>query len=167
MSFLNYIRRKPPEMEILDGLNKHLNLCVKAADLLSEATNHKMNGDQAKAHATYKEVTQTEEEADYQRREIIDKLAKGVLPPISKEDMMNLVSLLDTVVDWTNTSSQLLDMIDFKDIPNITLALFTEQIKLGNQCVHALKDTIQTLYDDYSKAQDHRTRDGQHIPPHP
>ena len=154
MSVLKYLRRKSPEIEILDGLNKHLNLCVKAADLLSEATNYKIKGDQAKAHTIYKEVTQTEEEADYQRREIIDNLAKGVLPPISKEDMMNLVGLLDTVVDWTNTSSQFLDMIDFSDIPEMMIALFSEQIKLGHQCVHALKDTIQTLYDDYTTAQD-------------
>jgi predicted phosphate transport protein (TIGR00153 family) len=154
MSFLDFFKRKPPEIEILDLLDKHLDLCIKATDLLSEALIRKLDEKQAEASKFIREIKKAEEDADYRRREIIDKLAYGILPPISKEDMMELVKLLDNVIDWTDESAQLLNIIDIYRTPEHIRNLIREQQKLGNQCVYTLRDTIKTLNHDYDEALD-------------
>lgn len=154
MTFRGLLSRKTPEIEILDQLNSHLELCIKASDLLVEATIQKLYVNTLNANKLFKQVTETEEAADYLRREIINRLAKGILPPINKQDMMELTKLLDDVIDWVDKSGIVLNMIEPSSIPEIMLEMISEQIKLGNQCVHALKDTIKTLYTDYEEALD-------------
>ncbi|MFW6109422.1 MAG: DUF47 domain-containing protein [archaeon] len=154
MSFLDFLQRKNPEIQILELLEKHLETCIKATDLLSKAMKHKLDEKNEKANYIIEEIKKAEETADYQRREIIDRLAHGVLPPISKEDMMKLVQLLDNVIDWTDESSQIVKIIQLNNIPEHIRNLLVDQQKLANKCVHALRDTIITLYDDYEKALD-------------
>jgi len=154
MSFIDFFKRKPPEIEILDLLNKHLDLCIKATDLLNQALKYKQEEKQTEASKLIKEIKAAEEEADYRRREIINKLAHGILPPISKEDMMELVKLLDNVIDWTDESAQLLNTLDIHRIPKHIRDFIIEQQKLGNQCIHTLRETIVTLNEDYDQALD-------------
>ena len=149
-----FLGRKTPEIEILDLLNEHLELCVKSSDLLVEATIQKKSNNTVKSNTLFKKVSETEETADYLRREILNKLAKGILPPISKQDMIELTRLLDNVIDWVDKSGILFNIIDIASVPEIVLEIILEQIKLGNQCVHSLRDTIKTLYKDYEEALD-------------
>lgn len=153
MSFIDFFQRKKPEMEILELVEKHLSLCIKATDLLSLAMTQKLEENE-KARQTLRLITDSEEEADYQRRKIIKKLAHGVLPPISREDMMNLVQLIDNVIDWTDESGHILNILELMSIPDHIRDLLMEQQKLANRCVHALEDTIKTLYINYEEALD-------------
>lgn len=153
MSFLDFLKRKPPEVEILELLEKHLKLCVEATNKLSIALDLKLM-ENKESEQQIREIKKTEEEADYLRREITGKLAHGILPPISKEDMMQLVKLLDQVIDWTDESARVLRILEVENIPINIRKLLVEQQKICNQCVHALQDTTLTLYHDYDKALD-------------
>jgi hypothetical protein len=62
--------KKTPEIEIIDLLSKHLDLCIKATDLLIQALKYKREEKQIQASKLIKEIKAAEEEADYRRREI-------------------------------------------------------------------------------------------------
>jgi uncharacterized protein Yka (UPF0111/DUF47 family) len=67
---LHRLLKKTPEIEIIDLLSKHLDLCIKATDLLIQALKYKREEKQTEASKLIKEIKAAEEEADYRRREI-------------------------------------------------------------------------------------------------
>lgn len=154
MSFLNIFRRKRPEITVLDLLDKHLSLCVKTSYHLLVAVTEKIkdHSDQSNKHITT--ISETEEEADNVRREIINTLATGILPPLSKEDMMQLINRLDKVADWSKEAGRILGIIDMNEITQKLKQLILEQTKLAYQCTQGLSHVVSTLYIDQKNALD-------------
>lgn len=152
MNFLDRFRRKPPEIRVLDLLDKHLAQCVASSDhlLLAMETKLKGNIDESRRHIAT--VAQSEGNADRIRREIINELAEGILPPLNKEDMMELVYQLDEVADWSKEAGRILDIIDMSLVPEILRTHLSEQTKLANQCTQSLKRVVKYLYTDHEKA---------------
>ncbi|MDX1314886.1 MAG: DUF47 family protein, partial [Eudoraea sp.] len=97
LRFLDVFRRKSPEIKVLELLDKHLAQCVTSSDHLFQAMEEKIKGniEESVNHITL--IKESEGRADTIRREIINELAEGILPPLNKEDMMELVTQLDEV----------------------------------------------------------------------
>lgn len=154
MKILELFRRKPPEIKILDLLDKHLAQCVSANDHLLLAMETKLAGNMEETRQHIASSARSEGKADTIRREIINELAEGILPPLNKEDMMELVYQLDEVADWSKEAGRILDIIDMSLVPENLRTLLSEQTKLANLCTKSLNKVVKYLYTDHEKALD-------------
>lgn len=154
MSFLDALRGKPPEIRVLDLIEKHQQLSVAAADCLLKAIEAKMDGDGDDAECQIKDVFASEEEADVVRRGIENELASGILPPLSRADMARLTERLDEVPDWCKQSGRILEIMSMDNLPDDVRDIFVEQTRMTDKCVRALSEVVKLLYTDHEAALD-------------
>lgn len=146
--------RRPPETEVLELLEKHVSLCVLASDGLVQATELKIAGNETEARDAFEKLFDAERAADELRRKMAEELAKGILPPLSREDLMRVVRRLDLVTDWLKDGGRILAILPTKELPENFKKLLFELAKKLKECVHVLGHSIRTAYEDYKKALD-------------
>jgi len=154
MSFLGFLSGKPPEIKVLDLIEKHQSLSLVAADNLQKAVEAKM-ADKIEGCLFYiRELNKAEEEADNVRRDIEKELAGGILPPLSRADMARLTERLDNVPDWCKQTGRILEIISADELPEDLKGILLETTHMTNKCVHSLADVVRLLYTDHESALD-------------
>jgi len=146
--------RRPPEAGVLELLEKHVSLCVLASDDLVQATELKTTGNETEARNALEKLFNAERAADELRRKMAEELAKGILPPLSREDLMRVVRRLDLVTDWLKDGGRVLAILPTNELPENFKKLLFELAKKLRECVHVLGHSIRTVYEDYKKALD-------------
>lgn len=154
MSFLSFLRSKPPEIKVLDLIEKHLSLSLVAADNLQKAVEAKMADKIEGCLFCIRELNKAEEEADNVRRDIEKELAGGILPPLSRADMARLTERLDNVPDWCKQTGRILEIISANELPEDLKGILLETTQMTNKCVHSLADVVRLLYTDHESALD-------------
>lgn len=140
------------EEEAFSLLEKHVSLCEAASDDLAQAVKLMVAGKEKDAKAILESLFNRERAADGLRRRMLDEFAKGVLPPLSREDIMRTVRRLDVVVDWLKDGGRLLSVFSPEDIPaNLGEKLVEFAEKLA-ECVHVLGGSVKAVIEDYRKA---------------
>jgi predicted phosphate transport protein (TIGR00153 family) len=152
MSFLSFLRSKPPEIKVLDLIEKHLSLSLVAADNLQKAVEAKMADKIEGCLFCIRELNKAEEEADNVRRDIEKELAGGILPPLSRADMARLTERLDNVPDWCKQTGRILEIISANELPEDLKGILLETTQMTNKCVHSLADVVRLLYTDHESA---------------
>jgi len=151
---LRFLRRRRPESRVLDLLERHVSLCVSASDELVKAFKAKVSGDISEAGRHIRALSGFEEQADGVRREIVDLIAGGILPPLSKGDLMGLVAKIDLVADWSKEAGRILEILPLEGLSEELKELLFEFVKMDNRCVHALERVVRLLYTDHEEALD-------------
>jgi predicted phosphate transport protein (TIGR00153 family) len=151
MGFLKIKLRTPPEEKVLNLIEKHLSFCVSASEELGEAAKAKINKEQTwMPHL--ERLYDSEEKADSVRRELVGVLAAGILPPLSKGDLMQLTAKLDMVADWSKEAGRILEILPVEDLPHDMGRVFVSLVEETGRCVHALSTAIDSLYTDHEKS---------------
>ncbi|MGD2200756.1 MAG: DUF47 family protein [Candidatus Bathyarchaeota archaeon] len=154
MSFLSFLGGKPPEIRVLELIERHQELSVVAADNLKRAVEAKVAGDLEGCESCIRELFKAEEEADVTRREIERELASGILPPMSRADMARLTERLDEVPDWCKQTGRICEIISAERLPEDMKDVLLETTQLSNKCVHSLANVMGLLYTDHEAALD-------------
>jgi predicted phosphate transport protein (TIGR00153 family) len=141
---------KAPEIEVLEIIEEHLKLCCESTETLLEAVKIKLSG--SEPDDLLNKVVLTERRADDVRREIVSKLAEGVLPPMSKEDLMHLVLKQDKVADWTKESGDFLRLINIGNLTEQLKEALIELVVRNTETNTALQEVLAYLYEDWEKA---------------
>lgn len=154
MSFLGFLRGKPPEIKVLDLIEKHQSLSLAAADNLKKAVEAKVADDGKSCHSYIRDLNRAEEEADDVRREIMKELASGILPPMSRADMARLTERLDNVPDWCKQTGRICEIVSLKELPEDVKDTLLETTRIANKCVRSLAEVVRLLYTDHEAALD-------------
>jgi len=154
MSFLGFLRGKPPEIKVLDLIDKHQSLSLAAADNLQKAFEAKTADNIGVCKSFIVKLNKAEEEADGVRREIMKELASGILPPMSKADMARLTERLDNVPDWCKQTGRIFEIVSGEEVPEDVKNVLLETTRIANKCVRSLAEVVQLLYTDHEAALD-------------
>ncbi|MCW4020857.1 MAG: DUF47 family protein, partial [Candidatus Bathyarchaeota archaeon] len=127
---------------------------VSASDELVYAVEAKMAEEWKNAASHIENLCRLEDEADEARRVIAGYLASGILPPLNKVDLMNLVERVDTIADWCKECGKILEIVPIEEFADEFKELFIKFNRKTNQCAHALSKVMQLLYTDHQKALD-------------
>ncbi len=100
----------PPEERLIKMVLDHASYCKDAASYLKESVESMVRGLEAEKKIV--EVERAEREADRLRREILDYLAEGALPPLSREDFVRLTERVDMIADWSREACRILKALD-------------------------------------------------------
>jgi predicted phosphate transport protein (TIGR00153 family) len=150
MEFLRERLSYSPELRIIERINDQSTHCVSAVGELVKAIELVMISKDAGVHIN--SVNIEEEEADKVRRDIVEQLAKGVLPPLSKEDLMRLTWQQDKVAGWAKESAAVLCLLPAEKLPVDLKNTFIILARLAEEAALLLKGVIETLQSDYKKA---------------
>ena len=144
--------RRAREAEAFSLLEKHASLCEAASDDLAQAVKLMVAGKEKDARAVLERQSEKERAADGLRRRMLEELAKGVLPPLGREDIMRTVRRLDLVVDWLKDGGRLLSILSPDDLPAGLGEILVEFAEKLAECVHALGCSVKAVIEDYRRA---------------
>ncbi len=143
-------RKKPPEVRVLELLEEHVSLCVSISELLVEVAELKISGRKEEMESLMDRLFKAEEKADSLRRDVETELAKGILPPLSREDLMRLIGRLDLVADSAKDAVRILSIIYTDELTEGFKMVFMRLVNKTDKCVKALKDAVEALLKDYT-----------------
>jgi len=89
-----------------------------------------------------KEIHEIEHAADHKRHEIMENIAKEFLPPIEREDLIDLASTIDDVIDGIDDIMQHLYMYNVKEL----LPECKDFSKLIIQCCESIKNIAKEFH---------------------
>ena len=93
-----------------------------------------------------------EEEADSVRRKIIEELAKGALPPLSREDFVRLAERMDLIADWAKEAARLLSVIPCKKLRQELAGECLELVDLMYESTEKLYNAVSAMMTDFQKS---------------
>jgi predicted phosphate transport protein (TIGR00153 family) len=133
---------KGRRIDAIKMLEPHLNLTFNSVKELHEGIKFKLNEEEEESIKHLKKAGELEEEADAKRRSEMRELAKGVLPPLSREDLMNLTDSLDRIADGAKMTAKLALLISFN---NLSKEIKDELLNLSNLAVECVKKLVEAL----------------------
>lgn len=145
---------KPKGLRLLDLLEQHVTLCANSVMLLDNIIKErfKSNFNEKKVRHLIGQLFKTEKEADKIRRSIAKELAKDIIPPLSREDLMKLTERLDIIADLSKDVSRFILVLGDIKIDSDFYNKITLMSKKVAECVNQLKSCIYALMEDLNKA---------------
>jgi Phosphate transport regulator (distant homolog of PhoU) len=132
------------EQSILKDAQKHVEETCKTVAYFAEAVNAFIKGDLQAKMAAISNVRESEHRADVLKAKMVEELAKGILLPPDREDLMHFVNTLDKIADWTNSSARLLAFIEGK-LPESILSNIALATDLIVNSISKLKEGINAV----------------------
>jgi len=155
MSFIKKALGKiwtPPEEKISELVIYHAELCFKAVEALAKATEEVCKIDKEQLEQCLQKVHSYEEEADRIRREIVKELAKGALPPLSREDFIRLAERMDLVADWAKEAARLISVITCENLRKALKDECFQLVALMKECSWKLYNAVLIMMNDFDKS---------------
>lgn len=129
-------------LPILNMLKEHLRVTCKVAELFKKAIETKIEGENPES--IIRQIAKLENKADEIRRRIASELTRGVLPPLSGEDLIHLTRRVDQVTDWINEAARFLALVEHIRCEELAEKILNlTSIMLEN--VRALDEALETL----------------------
>lgn len=130
----------------------HLDLTEKAVLALHRMVEVAAECDPEACKKAFLDISEMEMSADNLRREMVRELTEGDMFPEERDDLMELVRAADWIADWSKEAGRILSTIPFeKTTPEIKTATLN-MVKTNVDCVKVLKQSIDQLPKDPSKA---------------
>ena len=134
-------------------IREHARLVEQTVESLVEAIEAKARGEDAEALRLIGMVRSAEEDADGIRREIMHSLGKGVLPPLSRQDVIHLARRLDRIADSAMDAARYLSHVRLQG----ELALLAEDLirmaEADLETTKALRRAIDTIGADLKECE--------------
>jgi len=145
--------RRAKELRVLSLLENHINLCTSTVDMLGEIFKILPSCDSNKLSFTIEELYRTEEKADEVRREIANELAKDILPPLYREDLMQLIEKVDLIADLSKDVGRVLfTMVRCKKCRVHVYGACKDIVVKLSECAKVTRECLVSLLYDLRKA---------------
>ncbi|MBU2711918.1 TIGR00153 family protein [Zooshikella harenae] len=122
-------------------MQQHMDIVLSCVKLLEPFFKSVMGRDWDKAENFEQQMINLEHEADLLKREILSRLPSGVLTPVPREILFNLIYQQDAAA---NTADDIVGRITARQV-NIPSALQPSITSLLNLCIEAVKLTHQSV----------------------
>lgn len=135
-------KKKEKSNYYYDSFPKLCHFSVECAEYILDFLNH---FDHAKLQETKENVHKIEHRADDVKHEVTEKLLTEFMTPIDREDIMELLRLIDDVTDAIEEVSLKLYLYDYKELPpdSVPFAELTLNcIKATEECLKRFPDFL-------------------------
>jgi len=139
-----------PEVKIYEKIITHSKACREAVKNLRDAMDN--YGEKESYLRLLGKVFEHEKKADALRREILELLSKGGLPPISRQDFIRLVERMDMVADYAKEAARVLTILSEKELPQVIIEHLTKLTEIAHDASQMLYDAVKSLGESYDNA---------------
>ncbi len=144
--------KKRRETRALNTMRRHLTTTMTIVDDLAKAVKAAASNKIDEAKTLVERVTNSEKDADTLRRNFMDELSLGELPPRDREDLMHLMKRVDMVADWCREATRLISVIPMAEVPQSLKNATIEMVKGLNECASSLRKSISKMMDKPEEA---------------
>ncbi len=143
---------KRREHEVITRCIKHMEIIEKEVRSFLQELHAMEQLDIENVKRHYETVFQTERDADKIKQDIIDDLSKGMIHPISREELIRLILTSDDVANSIKAAARRLTLIRPPYIPQDVTRLFIEMTEKIDQQITILKEAVTQLGSNPSKS---------------
>jgi len=136
-------------------VKEHAALVEETVSELVRALKAKADGRDAEALRVIGGVRASEEAADSKRREVVASLGKGVLPPLSRQDVIHLVRRLDRIADSAMDAARYLTHVRFHGELSVLAEDLVKMAEADLETVKSLRRAIDAIGSDYESCSRH------------
>jgi predicted phosphate transport protein (TIGR00153 family) len=147
LSELRHWFEKRRETRALEIMQRHLTITLNVVKDLRNAVDAAVKEDLKEKEKYVERITSGEKEADALRRNFMDELSRGELPPTDREDLMRLMKRVDMVADWSREATRLLNVIPMKEVPERIRDACIKMVGGDIECAVALVKSIEKMKD--------------------
>ncbi len=141
---LKWFERRREE-KALTLVRRHLATTMAAVEDLEKAVKAAAVDEEREMRLRIDRVTNAEREADGLRREVMNELARGELPPVDREDLMHLIKRVDMVADWSREATRILDATPMREVPGNLKKACVEMVEGVKECASALQISVNRI----------------------
>ena len=141
---LKWFERRREE-RVLTLVRRHLATTMSAVEDMEKAVRAAAVDDEREMRLRKDRVTNAEREADGLRREVMNELARGELPPVDREDLMHLVKRADMVADWSLEATRILEATPMREVPRNLKKACVEMAEGVKECASALQRSVNRI----------------------
>ena len=139
------------EKSILEDARKHVEETYRTVTYFAEAVKAFIAGDLNAKTKAIENVRESEHQADIMKSKMVIELSDSLLMPPDRADLMNFVTTLDKIADWTNGAARLLGFIEQK-LPDNILKNISSATELIVSSISKLKEAISAIIKNDLKA---------------
>jgi predicted phosphate transport protein (TIGR00153 family) len=136
---------KRRETRALGIMQRHLSITMTIVADLGQAVDASVKKNREEMRKCVERITSGEKEADSLRREFMDELSRGELPPSDREDLMHLMKRVDMVADWSRESTRLLNVLPMEKVPESLQNACVRMVDGDKACAVALRGCIEKM----------------------
>jgi len=141
---LKWFERRREE-KVLTLVRRHLATTISTVEDLEKAMRVAAVDDEREMKLYIDRVMNAEREADGLRREVMNELARGELPPADREDLMHLVKRVDMVADWSREATRILEATPIREMPRNLKKACVEMAEGVKECASALQKSVNRI----------------------
>lgn len=135
-------------------IQEQINLVAQGLGFLKEAVELYLEGDKEGCELKTRAVEQTETKADEAKREAERNLYEGTYLPLFREDLLDLMELIDDVADEAEKIADFLS-IENPEIPSPWNEKMRKIVEKGILAFNLFRESFMFLYEDTQKAFSH------------
>lgn len=147
------MRRKSSENEVIDLIAEHLSKVEASLENMFLVIEKHLQGDMDSVEIYADKTHEAESGADDLRRKISDLLHRGAFLPLFREDMMEMVSMVDKIAGHARSCTKFIE----NQRPEIPSALHEDFLKITGESIASLtplQEGVNNLSKDFSIARD-------------
>ncbi len=133
-------------------MKQHLATTISIVDDLEKAVKAHVLSKLRETKSLVDNITRAEKEADTLRRNFMDELVQGELPPADREDLMHLMKRVDMVADWCREATRLLNVITMEEVPQSLKNASVKMVGGLGECASSLQRSINKMVDKPEEA---------------
>lgn len=116
--------------------------CAALAEPILEAC---MAADQQEVRQLARQISTLEQESDAMKNEVRDGLPKGLLMPVSRGDLLNVLSVQDSIADAAEDLGVLLTMREMEPLPDAVAELLRQHVRAALAVVDQSTEVVEQL----------------------
>lgn len=132
------------ESKLLKELVRHSDYVVRTADEFNRAIIAMSNQDYSGVRQAIERISANEKSADNMEKSIREELIKGDLNSKEREELLRLVSRLDTIADWIKDGGRNLSMIMDMEL-TVDQSIWNSLIEISSQLLEIAKAMDRSL----------------------
>jgi len=140
--------------KVQELIQKQINLITQGLGFLREAVEFYLEGDKERCEDKTRAVEEVETRADEAKREAEKSLYKGMYLPLFREDLLDLMELIDDVADEGERVADFLS-IERPEIPSKWNEKIREIMEKSILAFNLFRESFMLLYEDTQKAFNH------------
>ena len=140
--------------KVQELIQKQINLITQGLGFLRESVDYYLEGDKERCEDKVRAVEKMETQADEAEREVEKNLYKGMYLPLFREDLLDLMELIDDVADEAERVADFFS-IERPEIPSKWNEKIREIMEKSISAFNFFRESFMLLYEDTQKAFSH------------
>jgi predicted phosphate transport protein (TIGR00153 family) len=126
-------------------IKEHQHKVQECAELTSPIIEACLRGDHDQVRQLARQISALEQESDTIKNRVRDGLPKSLFMPVSRSDLLNVLSVQDSIADVAEDLGVLLTFREMEPLPKVVAELLRDHVRASLEVVHQSTEVVEQL----------------------